>query len=98
MDIQSVTEASLRVMTCSGALKLGKIKASSVDIDTDGESKDLAKSLVPATPMSIAAVACMQAVAPAEICSCITTVPISCYPVYKQHVCSRPSQYMTQLT
>lgn len=38
MDIQSVTEASLRVMTCSGALKLGKIKASSVDIDTDGGS------------------------------------------------------------
>lgn len=38
VDVESVTEASLRVVTCSGALKLGKIKASSVDIDTAGES------------------------------------------------------------
>ena len=38
VDVESVTEASLRVVTCSGALKLGKIKASSVDVDTAGES------------------------------------------------------------
>ena len=37
--MESVTEASLRVVTCSGALKLGKIKASSVDVDTAGESQ-----------------------------------------------------------
>ena len=37
VDIQSVTEASLRVVSCSGAVKLGKIKATSADIDTDGK-------------------------------------------------------------
>lgn len=37
--MESVTEASLRVVTCSGALKLGKIKASSLDVDTAGESQ-----------------------------------------------------------
>ena len=37
VDVESITEASLRVATCSGALKLGKIKASSVDVDTAGE-------------------------------------------------------------
>ena len=37
--MQSITEASLRVATCSGALSLGKIKASRVDVDTAGESR-----------------------------------------------------------
>ena len=37
VDVESVTEASLRVVTCSGNLKLGKIKASLVDVDTAGE-------------------------------------------------------------
>ena len=41
----SVTEASLRVATCSGALKLGKIKASTVDVDTAGESEALLATL-----------------------------------------------------
>lgn len=36
--MQSITEASLRVATCSGAVTLGKIKASSVDVDTAGMS------------------------------------------------------------
>ena len=34
--MQSITEDSLRVATCSGALTLGKIKASSIDVDTAG--------------------------------------------------------------
>jgi len=36
VDIQSVTEASLRIASCSGAVKLGKIKASSADVITEG--------------------------------------------------------------
>lgn len=44
VDVASVTEASLRVATCSGALKLGKIKASTVDVDTAGESQALLMS------------------------------------------------------
>lgn len=38
VEVQSITEASLRVATCSGAVTLGKIKASSVDVDTAGGS------------------------------------------------------------
>ncbi|KAL0030213.1 hypothetical protein WJX77_003267 [Trebouxia sp. C0004] len=38
VDIQSVTEASLCIASCSGAVKLGKIKASSADVITEGGS------------------------------------------------------------
>lgn len=37
VDVQSVTEASLRVVSCSGAVKLGKIKATSAEIETAGK-------------------------------------------------------------
>lgn len=36
VDIQSITEASLRIASCSGPVKLGKIKASSADVITEG--------------------------------------------------------------
>jgi len=36
VDVQSITEANLRISSGSGAVKLGKMKASSVDIDTAG--------------------------------------------------------------
>ena len=42
VDIQSVTEASLRIASCSGAVKLGKIKASSADVTTEGRASPIA--------------------------------------------------------
>ena len=42
VDIQSVTEASLRIASCSGAVKLGKIKASSADVNTEGSISPIA--------------------------------------------------------
>ena len=37
VEVQSVTEASLHVATGSGNLKLGRIRASTVDLEIDGE-------------------------------------------------------------
>ena len=42
VDIQSVTEASLRIASCSGPVKLGKIKASSADVITEGRVSPVA--------------------------------------------------------
>lgn len=38
VDVQSVTEASLRIVSCFGPVKLGKIKASSADVVTEGRT------------------------------------------------------------
>ena len=60
VDIQSVTEASLRIASCSGPVKLGKVKASSADVITEG---------------TVSPVACMSMFLPTSSSFCDPWVP-----------------------